>query len=959
MTLNPQRFLTCFCGLILALTIDHLGADTVVELNSPRERLLLDFNWRFHLGDDWGMGQDLVKAGGSSGPARPGFSDAGWRSVNLPHDWVIELPFDEKADGSHGFKPIGPGFPQNSVGWYRRTFELPKEDTGKRLWLEFDGAYRDCRVYLNGYFVGHHESGYSSFRYDITDVAHCGGKNVLAVRVDGSQFEGWFYEGAGLYRHVWLVKTAPLAIAPDGTFVFTEFENNVPQGPAEIIVKTRLSNAETNSATAKVTCQVKDPEGTVVAEDDQDIELDSLGEDELVQSMTVDAPVLWSPESPKLYTLITTVQTDDKLVDQTETEFGIRTVTFDPQQGFLLNGHPYELKGTCNHQDHAGVGAALPDRVQYFRISRLKQMGCNAYRTSHNPPTPELMQACDRLGMLVMDENRLLGSDAANLERLAGLVLRDRNHPSVVVWSIANEEGVQTTPTGGRIGLTMQQLIHQLDPTRSVTMAANVGNIFAGINAIIDVRGWNYHIGQGMDDYHAAHPTQPNVGTEQASTVCTRGIYAYDKQLGYVSAYDDNAPEWANTTETWYKFFAARPWLSGGFAWTGFDYRGEPTPYSWPCINSHFGILDTCGFPKDNFFYYQAWWTDQPVLHLLPHWNWTGKEGQEIDVRCFSNCEEVELFLNDQTQGKQAVPRNSHVRWKVKYAPGTILAKGLKQNKVLLEQKLETCGSPASLTLAPDRAEINADGEDVSIVTITVVDAQNRTFPMASNLVDLELIGPGRILGVGNGDPSCHEPDVYIQKPATRAIPLKDWRMQEVPGTTDRPEITEQFSDDGWESANVQRRFGPLKPGQSAVFRAHFSLGASDLAATNLSVRFNTIDDEGWIYVNGQPAGEAHDWSTPHSFEIRKFLHQGANTIGVVVKNNAGEGGLNGGVTLEIQEAPAPLAWKRSVFNGLAQVVIQSNKTPGELKLLASSAGLAKASVSIQAKACTPRPAVP
>jgi beta-galactosidase len=961
MKLNPASILVwcSTCAFALGLDVGQLSAAPAAELKSPRERLLLDFGWRFHLGDDWGTGEDLAKAGDSSGPARSGFSDADWRSLNLPHDWVIELPFDEKADGSHGFKPVGPGFPQNSVGWYRRTFELPKEDEGKRLWLEFDGAFRDCRVFVNGYFVGHHESGYSSFRYDITDVAHCGGKNVIAVRVDASQFEGWFYEGAGIYRHVWLVKTAPIAIVPDGTFVFSQFENNVPQGPAEIIVKTRLGNSATNPASVKVTCRVIGPDGTSVAEDDQETDIEAFSEDGLVQSMTVDAPILWSPESPKLYTLVTTVESEDNLVDQTRTEFGIRTVAFDSEKGFLLNGEPYELKGTCNHQDHAGVGAAVPDRVQYFRIARLKEMGCNAYRTSHNPPTPELLEACDRLGMVVMDENRLLGSDVANLERLEGLVVRDRSHPSVIVWSIANEEGVQTTPAGGRIGLTMQQLIHQLDPTRSVTMAANVGNDFGGINTIIDVRGWNYHIGKDMDDYHAAHPTQPNVGTEQASTVCTRGIYANDKERGYVSAYDDNAPPWAHTTETWYKFFAARPWLSGGFAWTGFDYRGEPTPYEWPCINSHFGIVDTCGFPKDNFFYYKAWWTDKPVLHLLPHWNWPGKEGQEIDVRCFSNCEEVELFLNGDSQGKQTVAKNSHVRWKVKYAPGALSAKAFKGGQAILEDKIQTASAPAAVVLTPDHTAINADGEDVSVVTVAVVDAQNRVFPIASNLVHFELSGPGRILGVGNGDPSCHEADVYIQKSASRAIALKNWRMKEVPGTTDRPEIAEQFADGDWESVNVQRRFGPLKPGQSAVFRTHFAAIASDLSATGISVRFSTIDDEGWVYVNGKLAGEAHDWSTPHSFEIRKFLHDGENTIAVTVKNNAGEGGLNGGVTLEIQEPPVRVEWKRSVFNGLAQVLVQSSKTPGELKLTARSGDLKSASISIEAKPCRPKPSVP
>jgi beta-galactosidase len=959
MNLNPGS-LVWFTAWALAFSLHFHTTHqaSAAELKSPRERLLMDFAWRFHLGDDWGSGEDLAKAGSSSGPARPGFSDTGWRLLNLPHDWAVELPFDEKADGSHGFKPVGRGFPQNSVGWYRRGFDLPKEDSGKRLWLEFDGAFRDCRVFLNGYFIGHHESGYSSFRYDITDVARPGGKNVLAVRVDASQFEGWFYEGAGLYRHVWLVKTHPLAIAPNGTFVFSQFENSLPQGPAEVIIKTRLANSQTNSATAKVTCRILAPDGTAVGQDDQETDLDPWAEDDLIQTVSIDAPVLWSPENPKLYRLITTVESEDSTVDQTQTEFGIRTTAFDPEKGFLLNGEPYELKGTCNHQDHAGVGSALPDRVQYFRIARLKEMGCNAYRTSHNPPTPELLQACDRLGILVMDENRLLGSDAANLERLEGLVTRDRNHPSVVVWSIANEEGVQTSPTGGRIGDTMQRLIHQLDPTRSVTMAANVGNDFGGINAIIDVRGWNYHLGKDMNDYHAAHPSQPNVGTEQASTVCTRGIYANDKERGYVSAYDDNAPPWAHTTETWYKFFAARPWLSGGFAWTGFDYRGEPTPYSWPCINSHFGIVDTCGFPKDNFFYYKAWWTDRPALHLLPHWNWAGKEDQEIDVRCFSNCEEVELFLNGQSQGKQSMARNSHVRWKVKYAPGTLAAKGFKGGRVVLEEKIETAGPASGLMLTADRAALDADGEDVSLVTVAVIDAQNRIFPVATNLVEFELSGPGRILGVGNGDPSCHEPDVYVEKSGSRSRPLNDWRMKLTSGTTDRPEVAEQFSEDGWQTANVRSRFGPLEPGQSAVFRAHFSPTSDDLSATNVNIRFGMIDDEGWIYVNGKLAGEAHDWSTFHSFEIKKLLHSGENTIAVAVKNNASQGGLNQGVNLEIQENPVPVQWKRSVFNGLAQVLVQTTASPGELKLTARSGSLNPTTVSIQARPCTPRPAL-
>lgn len=920
-----------------------LFAATWASAELPRERLLMDSDWKFHLGDDWPNALRLDKAGASGGPAAASFGDASWRVVTLPHDWAVELPFDSGADGSHGFKPVGPGFQHNSVGWYRHSFELPKEDAGKRIWLEFDGVFREAEVLVNGWRVGHHEGGYSSFRFDITDVANFGGKNVVAVEVDANKFEGWFYEGAGIYRHVWLVKTASLAIAPDGIFVYSKFATDVPTGPAEIHIQTKLLNTQTNSGTATVRCEVIAPSGNVISPVHATATIPATGNGQIELTTRVATPELWSPESPKLYRLVTIVEADGKIVDRKETEFGIRTTTFDPDRGFLLNGKPYELKGTCNHQDMAGIGAALPDAVQYFRIAKLKEFGCNAYRTSHNPPTPELLEACDRLGMIVMDENRLLGSDAQNMARWNDQILRDRNHASVCIWSIANEEfSVQDTPLAANVARSMQDLVHRLDPTRPATYASPEDDIFMGVNSVIQVRGWNYHVGGVMEKYHAAHPTQPEVGTEQASTVGTRGIYANDVARGYVSSYDDNAPSWATTAERWWSYFADRPWLSGGFVWTGFDYRGEPTPYSWPCINSHFGVLDTCGFPKDNFYYYQSWWTTKTVLHLLPHWNWPGKEGQEIDVRALSNCEEVELFLNGQSIGRQPMKKNSQLKWRVKYAQGVLSAKGFNAGKLVAETKVETTGEPVTIQLAPNRTTLNADGVDVSVITVSVSDSQGRIVPVASNKIHFELNGPGKILGVGNGDPSCHEPDQYIPNTPfhTKAVP--DWRWKRIPNVYAKefPEAAEIFDDSSWHAADVNSQSGPLDGQQNAMFRTRVYLSPEEFATPSIALNFGMIDEDGFIYVNGQKAGESHNWQDPATVDVKHFLHAGTNTIAVAVGNWNGAGGLNKGVSFQYLEKPTPVDWQRSVFNGLAQILVQSGKDPGEITLTASGEGL-------------------
>jgi beta-galactosidase len=740
-----------------------------------RDRVLLDFGWRFAFGhandpaNDFGFGRGsaFAKSGQFCRPARVDFDDSKWRAIDLPHDWAVELPFvEDRQVNEYGAKPLGRTYPETSIGWYRRTFDIPASALGRRFSLEFDGVFRDSIVALNGHFIGRNLSGYAPFRYDVTDFLAYGGRNALAVRVDATEHEGWFYEGAGIYRHVWLVQTHPVHVPQWGTFVTTQ----VRAGAAVVTIATEVENESEREATCQVVSTVLDPAGKAVAASrSTPVRIPAAEKREVKQQVTVANPALWSIEEPRLYRVLTTIVAGGLAVDRYETPFGIRTIRFDAGKGFFLNGKHVKVKGTCNHQDHAGVGSALPDRLQYFRIGKLKQMGSNAYRTAHNPPTPELLDACDRLGMLVLDEARTMSATPEALSELERLVRRDRNHPSVIWWSIGNEEPEQGTARGARIAATMKRLVRRLDPTRPVTEAMN-NSWGKGLSAVVDIQGFNYN-NKLIDEFHKNFPNQPTIGTETASTVSTRGIYENDKEKGYVSAYDRNFPPWACTAEEWWKLYDERPFLQGGFAWTGFDYRGEPTPYGWPCISSHFGIMDACGFEKDNFYYYQAWWSDQPVLHLFPHWNWAGREGREIEVWCHTNLGRVELFLNGRSLGAQNVARNSHAAWKVKYEPGRLEVHGMKDGKPLVAVR-ETTGAPARLVMRPDRSRLFADGRDVSVVEVRVVDAQGRIVPTADNEIEFRLSGGGRIIGVGNGDPSSHEPDKAERRRAFNGLAM-------------------------------------------------------------------------------------------------------------------------------------------------------------------------------------------
>jgi beta-galactosidase len=837
MTQKTLRFI--LIAIAFAVSVSILPAQ---DEPSPRERLLFDFGWKFHLGDapdardkfNYPEVADLSKTrleqigqegeanvpdpvatnlGGDVSFVQSDFDDSGWRALDLPHDWAVELPFDPKSELRHGFKPVGTNFVTNSIAWYRREFDLPESDRGKTLWLEFDGVYRNSLVWLNGHCLGRHLSGYSSFRYDISKYASYGGKNELVVRVDATRFEGWFYEGAGIYRHVWLVKTGPLAIAPDGIFVSSQFKKNVPKGRPEIHVQVKLLNWQTNVAKVTLKNEILSPDGEEITTLRQKVELPAGSEKDLDAMTRVSSPDLWSPESPNLYKLVTTVETNGIVVDRKETDFGIRTVAFDATNGFLLNGKRYQIQGTCNHQDHAGVGIGIPDDLQDYRVAKLKEMGCNAIRTSHNPPTPELLDACDRMGLLVMDENRRMDTNDYELNELKNFVLRDRNHPSVFIWSLGNEEaylqgsrGTNATLTpeiaqaaGAQVTTAMQNLLHELDPTRLCTVAMNGGWGY-GISTVIDVQGFTYrtHL---IDGFRAKFPDKLTIGTETASTRITRGIYADDKARGYLAAYGTNGTERA---EQWWPYYATHPFTSGGFVWTGFDYRGEPTPYKWPCISSQFGLMDTCGFPKDLYYYYQSWWTSNTVLHIMPHWNWPDKTNQDIDVRIFSNCKQVELFLNGQSLGKQTMQTNWFLDWTVPYQPGTLIAKGYDDDgTALAETHVDTTDDPAAVDLEPDRTLVDADGESLSIVNVSVRDLPGRIVPTVTNLVHFAIQGPGKIIGVGNGDPSCHEPDKYLSSSDWQRSVFNGYAQVLVQSTKIPGEIVLTASADGLQPATV------------------------------------------------------------------------------------------------------------------------------------------------------------
>ena len=796
----------------------------VAPVCAQRRTVSLDRGWKFAFGNaadpakDFGCGTEyfnyLTKANSihNTGPYSMKFDDSGWEPVDVPHDFVVRLPFSAEASHSHGYKTVGWKYPETSVGWYRRTFRLDSLDRGKHVAITFDGIFRDSRVWVNGFYCGGEPSGYLSQTYDITDYANFGGENVVCVRADATLEEGWFYEGGGIYRHVWLTTTSPLHIAQDGISISTTFRKGYSR--ALLNVRTDLFNASHDTVRGSVRYSVLDAEGRQIAattdEGNPTRRLRFLPmqtrRSAFQYIIPIDNPQLWSPDTPYLYTLVAEVIVGGKTVDNKAVRFGVRDVVFDKDRGLLLNGKPLKIKGVNMHQDHAGVGAAIPDALQAYRIRRLKQLGCNAYRSSHNPMSPAMLDVCDSLGMLVIDETRLAGINANETSALRRMIERDRNHPSVILWSAGNEEwGIEWDKKGERIAATMRDYCHLYDPARPMTFATSGGPT---VEVPVDVAGYNYIMQNPIDEHRRNYPDRRCYGSEETTGCGTRGVYFPDAEGRWMPALNrvmDQRDSTFNQIERGWRFYAERPWAAGCFFWTGFDYRGEPNPMKFPATGSQFGILDYCGFAKDEAEYLRAWWTDDTVLHILPHWNLAGHEGEEVSVWAYSNCDEVELFCNGKSLGRQTMPRYGHLEWTAVYRPGRLKAVGYKAGRRVCQTVVATAGAPAQIRAAADRTLLAADGADVAVVDITLHDRRGTLVPDANVPLTLSVEGNACILGVGNGNPAMQAAEQPAERQAKKfSVETFNGCAQVILKTTDQPgDITLTVAADGCRTATV------------------------------------------------------------------------------------------------------------------------------------------------------------
>ncbi len=939
-----QRVLVAGLLVLGSVLIAIRGCGSEAALG--RERLSLDRGWWFHQGDipfPVVKGHDetyqSTKAGRAPGAAAPDFDDTMWRQLNLPHDWVSEAAFDQNANLSQGYRPRG-------VAWYRRHFQLNETDRGRQLELQFDGVATHCTVWVNGILAHRNWCGYTSFSIDFTAFANYGDQlNTVAVRVDAEAMEGWWYEGGGIYRHTWLEKRDQVHITTDGLYT-----NPVKKADGSWLlpVEATVANSGSEAATFGVEVSLVDPAGQIVATAKTEASVKPLEETLAKLALPVASPSLWSVDHPTLYEVRAVITRAGAPVDRATTNCGFRTIRFDAEKGFFLNDQPLKIKGVCNHQDHAGVGVAVPDSLWEFRLRKLKEMGVNAYRCAHNPPAAEFLAACDRIGMLVMEENRIFNSTPEYQRQLEWLVRRDRNHPSVILWSVFNEEPMQATETGYEMVRRMAAVVKRLDATRPVTAAMSSGFFTPkNVGQAVDVMGFNYNQGD-YDKFHAAHPKLPMTSSEDTSAYMTRGAYVSDPANHIIDAYDTQAASWGATHREAWKAVAERPFVAGLFIWTGFDYHGEPTPYAWPSVSSFFGCLDLCGFPKTAFYLHQAQWIeDRPILQLVPHWNWPGREGQPVKVMALTNADKVVLSLNGRTLGEKNVDRYTMVSWEVPYAPGRLEAVGYRAGKEVSRTAVETTGTPVALRLVPDRASLAGDGEDAQPITVEALDAEGRPVPTANFPVEFEIAGPGAIIGLGNGDPNSHElgkgsrrslfnglAQVIVQstrggtgaivlrakapnmKPAELSLAttagrersavlaaqpiftLRHWRMS--PIATTRPDPLQAPADN---DMNSWKTITPGRPqtfskGNWAVSRIRFHATAA-VGQSGGRIVFAALVGRAEVWLDGVLAGSKTGFERA-PFEIPLPAGDDEHTLSVLFESQPGKpAGFGGAVTIE------------------------------------------------------------
>lgn len=782
--MNKRKILSKRLSLLMFVGILSLGSCSKKEDAFVNRKVSFNSDWNFHLNDSI-IDKDTI------GPTTK------WRTLNVPHDWSIETNFDEHSPAGHGGGSLNGG-----LGWYKKTFKVAAADSSKVTSITFDGVYKNSEVWVNGHYLGKRPNGYIEFQYEISKYLNFGDKNnEIIVKVDNSkQPNSRWYSGSGIFRNVWIETTDKLHVGQWGTYVTTP---KVTAENASVHFETTIQNQNATSQNATVTTTIFKNDTKVISVT-QDITIEANANQTIKQQTQVDKPILWSVDTPELYTAVTEIAVENKVVDQYKTDFGIRDFKFDLNKGFILNGKQVKIKGVCLHHDLGPLGSAINTRAIERQLEIMKEMGVNGIRTTHNPPAPELLELCDKMGFIVMDEafdmwkvgknkyDYSLDWDQWYKRDLIDQLKRDRNHASIFVWSVGNEISQQWDESGVKILKELAAITREYDPTRPLTVAMNppvnmdikeVSLQFEkakvqinplAASGILDIIGYNY-AHQTYEFHQKNFPNTPFIATETTSGLQTRGYYdavsdtikkwpvRWDLKFtegnpgNTVSAYDQVQTPWGSTHEATWKIIKKHDFLAGMYVWTGFDYIGEPTPYEWPSVSSYFGIVDLAGFPKDVYYMYQSEWTDKTVLHIFPHWNW--KPGQTVDVwGYYNNADEVELFLNGKSVGIRSKKGDDlHVMWRIPFQPGTLKAVSRKAGKVVLEKEIKTAGNPDNLKLTADRSSIKADGNDLSFITVDILDAKGILAPNAKNEISFSVKGNGKIVGVSSGDPVSHE----------------------------------------------------------------------------------------------------------------------------------------------------------------------------------------------------------